>query len=1429
MKNTGGALSFDATINDADFKRTIKSMEWQLSKLTKTAKDSANDLDSAFSRLANRAAVAFAGMQLAQLPMQIVKVRGEFQQLEIALNTMLQSSERGGKLMQEIVKTAATTPFSLQTLAQGTKQMLAYGSTAETVVGELRMLGDVASGVSIPLGDLVYLYGTLRAQGRAYAVDIRQFAGRGIPIYAELAKVLGVNVDQINDLVSAGKVGFPEVEQAFKNMTSAGSMFGGLMEQQSKSIPGLIERLKDSIAIMYNEIGKENQGFIEGTIKLGATMVENYKTIGNTLAVLISVYGGYRAAVAAVFAVDRARLIVMQTIAVQQRLAAASGIALTAAQTRQAAATILLQRAQAALNATMLTNPYVLMGMAVAGLASAIWLLHDASTAQEKAQKALNDQAEQYTNKINEIKSETSSLISVINDENSTQFQKEQAFERLQKIYPLLLENMSLYKFQALSAAEAQKMFNNEIDNMGGINLANQINEARKKLAEYESKLKTLKQSEDDFGIDASSSIKKTNKEIENLRIQIDSLLGKQESYNNQLELSRKAPADLVVYYQELVDKKTEEIKQLEIAYKLADSYQKIFMGISLDTHRQDLAKLVKQLEGASTALNPVKKTPTSTGSSKEKIEPFGSIAYWNQVAKKAKEASEKINPDKDPGKFNALDERRKIAELNAEYAKANLMPYGSLEYWEAIERISQNILKQTPATDTGGIAAQKDIIINAQKQAEEVRKSTAVRSFDQELEYKRQQYELYEKWATKISKDQADSQFKSLIENGQSFSDFLQFEIEKMQGKIDLGEAIDVEQFDKLKEALRVAEFQKTPLEEVELALDKIGSSANSSYEEILQLNKELSKISSTDTSQYANQVRSMITERRSDAYTRMSDDLRSFLQEVAGSEERRTQIQAKYENLRRALSKDSQDGRVKDYRKSLDEINKAEKKELDEDKKEFRFKSNEYKSILKIANKYYKDINALDVQQARFKFKILTAGLDKESAEYKEHYENLIEIEDKFYRNTIEKLNSLSVAADAIGSVLSGIGGNFSTAGSFIQAISGTIRGLSDAIAVLAENEGKVTFKGVSDWITLLVKAISYVVESVKRMNADLKEYFDNYQSFLTQAAIAENKAIGRRDSNPFMSDYKGMVEAGSKQYRDALEQYEKSIEKLEQGSAIVGHKSGLFRAKNKKNVLADLLETYPQLVDQAGNFNKELAQALISTNQVDDATKVLLENTIAWYDQMAEANAQMIDSITSITGMIGNELADAMVNAFKAGEDGAKAMSDVLSGIVENFIKQSVLLEIFRPALDEFTKGVKESYAPGGDGSIVDNLQKLNSTLPSLYAIGSEIMKSAHEEGLKHGMNIFGGEDKGTGQDKTLSGAIKGMSQETASVLAGQFNAIRIYQAQMATDMRVSVSHLSVIANNTSYNSNLTLLNDIRDEINGLRKDMKGRAFG
>lgn len=299
--NKEGALFWATGIDNSGLYRDAKQAEGVIDRLGNYAKRAGYAIGSMF-------AVTGVSSFLAQM----VQVHGEMQQLNIAFTTMLKSQEKADALMSGLKTFATDTPFGLMDSAKGAKQLLAYGTQAENIVGDLKMLGNVASGVSAPLGDIVYLYGTLRSQGRAYAVDIRQFAGRGIPIYAELAKVLKVNVDQVNDLVSAGKVGFSEVEQAFKNMTTAGGMFEGLMEKQTASVTGQIEKLKDNVQFMFDAIGTSSEGVIYSAIDGASSLVENYETVGKILLGLITTYGAYRTAMLLTTTVENARMAVME-------------------------------------------------------------------------------------------------------------------------------------------------------------------------------------------------------------------------------------------------------------------------------------------------------------------------------------------------------------------------------------------------------------------------------------------------------------------------------------------------------------------------------------------------------------------------------------------------------------------------------------------------------------------------------------------------------------------------------------------------------------------------------------------------------------------------------------------------------------------------------------------------------------------------------------------------------------------------------------------------------------------------------------------------------------------------------------------------------------------------------------------------------------
>lgn len=301
MENIDGALAFRATLDIDDFNVSAQAMENRIKDFSSSAIDEVESVEDVFQSFAKRAgeyiSYYLVGQGMMGLLNSIVQVRGQFQQLEIAFETMLGSQSKAKSLMDQMVQTAAKTPFDLMGVAEGAKQLMAYGVSADKVNDTLVRLGNIASGLSIHLNDIVYLYGTTMVQGRLYAQDVRQFTGRGIPLVKELAEKYGVTADKINEMVSAGKIGFPEVEEVINKMTNAGGQFYNLMEKQSASLTGQISNLEDAWDTALNNLGEKGEGVFSTAISSATYLVEHMEDILRVLTAVTVAYGSYKAAV----------------------------------------------------------------------------------------------------------------------------------------------------------------------------------------------------------------------------------------------------------------------------------------------------------------------------------------------------------------------------------------------------------------------------------------------------------------------------------------------------------------------------------------------------------------------------------------------------------------------------------------------------------------------------------------------------------------------------------------------------------------------------------------------------------------------------------------------------------------------------------------------------------------------------------------------------------------------------------------------------------------------------------------------------------------------------------------------------------------------------------------------------------------------------
>ena len=302
MTNDEGRIGFSLELDSSNLQKQIANSQRAFEQMADNVEADGSRMDDAISSIGKTLAGLGAAYSLQEFATKVANVRGEFQKLQVAMETMLQSKEKADALMAQMVQTAATTPFGLQEVAGGAKQLLAYGLEAEKVNETLIRLGDIAAGLSIPLGDLVYLYGTTMTQGRLYTQDLNQFVGKGIPLISELAKEFGVAESKVKGLVEEGKVGFPEVQKVIENLTNEGGLFGGLMEKQSQTISGQIANIEDAFDMMFNEIGQNNEGVINSALSGVSTLVENYETVATALGTLVASYGVYKATLMAVTA-----------------------------------------------------------------------------------------------------------------------------------------------------------------------------------------------------------------------------------------------------------------------------------------------------------------------------------------------------------------------------------------------------------------------------------------------------------------------------------------------------------------------------------------------------------------------------------------------------------------------------------------------------------------------------------------------------------------------------------------------------------------------------------------------------------------------------------------------------------------------------------------------------------------------------------------------------------------------------------------------------------------------------------------------------------------------------------------------------------------------------------------------------------------------
>lgn len=470
MNDNNQTLDHEVRVDTEQMEEDINRAIGQFERLGDSAKREGEHINNVMSNIGKATVAYFSVQALNNFAQSVVRVRGEIESLEISFETLLGSKDKADELFGAIREFAVNTPMTMNALASGAQTLLGFGIEAEKVMPILQQIGDISMGDAQKFNSLTLAFAQASSAGKLAGQDFLQMVNAGFNPLNEMAKMTGKSISQLKKEMEEGQISTAMLESAFEHATAEGGMFHGMLEKQSQGIQGALSNLQGAWDDMLNDIGSKQQSVFVDGVNLLTDIIKNYEPFLNAILSVAAAYGAYKAALMAVWVVEKAR-------------ALAENIQLIMMFRKELG---LLTAAQQAFNITAWANPYVLLAAAIVGICAALYLYTDRTSDAEKQQEALNDERDRFKQSLDEERGEIERLINIVQDKTQTDYNQIKAYEQLQKLCPQLTAAYTREKLAIADLTDTKKILNEQESEKEHQYHVQRINDIESMIAEYD-------------------------------------------------------------------------------------------------------------------------------------------------------------------------------------------------------------------------------------------------------------------------------------------------------------------------------------------------------------------------------------------------------------------------------------------------------------------------------------------------------------------------------------------------------------------------------------------------------------------------------------------------------------------------------------------------------------------------------------------------------------------------------------------------------------------------------------------------------------------------------------------------------------------------------------------------------------------------------